>query len=85
MQFFVEKPFKKWLYGNTPKFTLQLEEFSALVNRGILGTVRLENGMELPSFDGKLIDINNFEENFPKSEFTSNVERHFVELLKREI
>ena len=80
-----EKPFKKWLYGNTPKFTLQLEAFSALVNRGVLGTVRLENGMELPSFDGKVLDINNFEENFPRSEFTSNVERQFVELLKREI
>ena len=41
--------------------------------------------MELPSFDGKPLDINAFDSNFPKSAFTSEVEIQFCNLLKSEI
>lgn len=43
----------KWLYGNTPRFELQTENFNAQINKGIMESVRLSGGMELSSFEGE--------------------------------
>jgi len=46
----------KWRYGNTPRFELKTDNFTFQINKGVIEVVRMDNGMELTSFENLKMD-----------------------------
>jgi len=46
----------KWVFGQTPKFTLETEDSIVTCSKGKILSVRLKSGMELSSFEGVMLE-----------------------------
>jgi len=46
----------KWIFGQTPKFTLETEDSIVTCSKGKILSVRLKSGMELSSFEGIMLE-----------------------------
>ncbi|CAG5111503.1 Oidioi.mRNA.OKI2018_I69.chr2.g5806.t1.cds [Oikopleura dioica] len=46
----------KWIFGQTPKFTLETEDSIITCSKGKILSVRLKSGMELSAFEGVMLD-----------------------------
>ena len=46
----------KWIFGQTPKFTLETEDSIVTCSKGKILSVRLKSGMELSAFDGAMLE-----------------------------
>ena len=46
----------KWIFGQTPKFTLETEDSIVTCSKGKILSVRLKSGMELSSFEGVMLE-----------------------------
>jgi len=70
-----------WIYGTTPKFYLQTGQFSVSVNKGIIETVRMANGLELPSFEGIKLQPDEINSPLYSQTFESKTENEFLNLI----